>query len=65
MNAKDQQKVIRAGFILVRPDDLPSPRIKIKDGKSHEWRTMKKFETKAARNREMEKLLGFELVIQD
>ncbi|KAA6315748.1 hypothetical protein EZS27_033841 [termite gut metagenome] len=65
MNARDQQKVIRAGFILIRPDDLPSPRIKVKDGKSCEWRTMTKFETKAARDREMKRLLELELIVQD
>jgi len=66
MNTTDQQKVIRAGFILVRPDDQPSPRIKVKDGNGCEWRTLKKFDTKAARDRELKNLLtASDLVIQD
>lgn len=66
MNTRDQQKVINAGFILVRPDDQPSPRIKVKDGKSSEWRTLNKpFPTKAARDRELDQLLKLDTVIQD
>jgi hypothetical protein len=65
MNAKDQHKLIMAGYILIRPDDQPSPRIKVKDSQSIEWRTMKKFDTKADRNREMKRLLELNLVIQD
>jgi hypothetical protein len=65
MNARDQQKVIAAGFDLIRADNYPSPRIKIKDGKSFEWRTLKKFETKAARDREMQALPGLNTVIED
>jgi hypothetical protein len=65
MNATDQRKLVRAGYILVRPDDHPSPRIKVKDKQSLEWRTMKKFETKAARDREMKRLSELDIVIQD
>lgn len=66
MNLRDQKKLFKAGFILVRPDDQPSPRIKIKDGKSSEWRTLgKPFPTKAARNRELTRLLTQDTVIQD
>lgn len=46
--------------------DQPSPRIKIKDGKSSEWRTLgKPFPTKAARDRELTRLLTQDTVIQD
>lgn len=66
MNVRDQEKVIKAGFILVRSDDHPSPRIKVKDGKSSERRTLNKpFETKAARDRELNRLLALSTVIQD
>lgn len=65
MNLRDQSKVIKAGFILVRSDDQPSPRIKVKDGKSSEWRTLKSFPTKAARDRELNQLLELDTVIQD
>jgi hypothetical protein len=65
MNATDQQKVIRAGFVLIRLDDQPSPRIKVKDDHGSEWRTMEKFETKAARDRKLERLLESEIILQD
>lgn len=66
MNLRDQEKVINAGFIIVRSDDQPSPRIKIKDGKSSEWRTLDKpFPTKATRDRELKRLLALNTVIQD
>lgn len=66
INLRDQKKLFKAGFILVRPDDQPSPRIKIKDGKSSEWRTLgKPFPTKAARDRELTRLLTQDTVIQD
>jgi hypothetical protein len=64
MTARDQQKLIREGFILIRSENNPSPRIKMKFGSSSEWRTMKKFETKAARDREMKMLLIMYLVIE-
>lgn len=66
MNLRDQKKLFKAGFVLVRPDDQPSPRIKIKDGKSSEWRTLNKpFPTKADRDRELNQLLTLDTVIQD
>jgi len=66
MNLRDQEKVIKAGFIIVRSDDQPSPRIKVKDGKSSEWRTLgNSFPTKAARDRELSRLLNLSTVIQD
>lgn len=66
MNLRDQEKVIKAGFIIVRPDDQPRLRIKVKDGKSSEWRTFgKSFPTKAARDRELNRLLALIAVIQD
>lgn len=65
MNLRDQNKVIKAGFILVRSDDQPTPRIKIKDGKSSEWRSLKSFPTKAARDRELNQLLELDTVIMD
>jgi thymidylate synthase (FAD) len=65
MNATDQQKLIKAGFVLVRPDDHPSPRIKVKDDQSSEWRTMERFDSKATRDRELKRLLKSNLIIQD
>lgn len=50
MDAKSQQKVIKAGFSIIRCDDFPSPRIKIKDADHQEWSTFKKYTTKAERD---------------
>jgi hypothetical protein len=65
MNATDQQKLIKAGYTLIRQDDNPCPRIKIKDGQSYEWRTLEKFDSKAARDRKLKWLLTSEKTIQD
>lgn len=65
MDKNSQAKVITAGFTIIRVDDQPTPRIKVKDGKSHEWRTFEKFETKAARNRRFAELLEDDNVISD
>lgn len=65
MDAKSQKKVCNAGFIIIRADDHPQPRIKYKNKVRAEWETLEKFETKAARNRRFNKLLELELVISD
>jgi hypothetical protein len=64
MDKHSQAKVIAAGFTIIRADDQPSPRIKMK-GKSHEWVTLEKFETKAARDRRFTELLQDDNVISD
>lgn len=65
MDQASQSKVIKAGFTILRTDDQPSPRIKIKDKDHPEWATLRKFETKAARDREFKSLLQLSTVIND
>lgn len=65
MDQASQLKVIAAGFSIIRSDDQPSPRIKIKDKEHHEWSTLRKFETKAARDREFKQLTQLQMVITD
>lgn len=65
MDQASQSKVIAAGFTIIRTDDQPSPRIKVKDKDHHEWSTLRKFETKAARDREYKTLLELSTVIND
>lgn len=65
MDQNSQLKVINAGFKILRCDDQPSPRIKVKDGQSNEWRTLEKFPTKAERDRQFKMLLIDENTIQD
>lgn len=65
MNFQSQIKVIQAGFQIIRCDDQPTPRIKIKDKDSHEWSTFEKFKTKTSRNRKFKELLSNQKVIND
>ncbi|OFX62681.1 MAG: hypothetical protein A2066_18785 [Bacteroidetes bacterium GWB2_41_8] len=65
MDQSSHLKVIAAGFTIIRTDDQPSPRIKVKDSSRHEWSTLRKFETKAARDREYKELLKLSMVIND
>jgi hypothetical protein len=65
MDAKSQLKVVRAGFTIIRKDDSRSPRIKYKDARQTEWATLRKFDTKAARDREFNKLIALNLIIND
>ncbi|MDR1984102.1 MAG: hypothetical protein LBQ28_04695 [Prevotellaceae bacterium] len=57
MDVNSQKKVIAAGFTIIRCDDYPTPRIKIKNKIHQEWATMQKFETKAERDRLFKTLL--------
>lgn len=66
MDKLSHQKVVKAGFIIIRTDDSPSPRIKVKDKKSSEWRTLEKFETKTARDKRFKEYLeSSDFIIQD
>jgi len=56
MDSRSQQKVITFGFTIIRRDDQPSPRIKYKGTGVCEWKTLEKFETKAARDRRFNEL---------
>jgi hypothetical protein len=65
MDKQSQLKVLAAGFTIMRPDDQPSPRIKFIDKNHHEWTTLLKFETKAARDRKLKELFEVQLFIID
>jgi hypothetical protein len=65
MEVQSQKKVMAAGFKIIRADDQPSPRIKIKEKGAYEWRTFEKFETKASRDRRFTELLLDKKTIQD
>jgi len=64
MTVKDQAKVIKAGFTIIRCDDYPQIRIKIKTG-SHEFKTHETYLTKAARERTFNKMLEDPFTISD
>lgn len=66
MDTKSQTKVMAAGFKIIRKDDYPQPRIKIKTNEQgSDWRTLEKFETKAARDRAFEERLKDLMTISD
>ena len=50
------EKLKAAGFVIVRPDDQPQPRIKqwVGDGA---WRTLENYPSKAARDRALAVML--------
>lgn len=64
MGTNDQDKVIKAGFMIIRPDDYPNIRIKYRVGNGA-WKTLEKFETAAARDRRLKELLKNTLTIMD
>ena len=65
MDQKSQMKVAAARFIILRNDDQPSPRIKFKSKSQHEWKTLEKFDTKAARDRRFSELMELSTFIND
>lgn len=63
----DGDKLIEAGFLVIREGDNPSPRIKqlvSRGSGSCSWVTYEKFPTKAARNRRFAQLLKVKNVIK-
>lgn len=64
MGTNDQDKVIKAGFMIIRPDDYPNIRIKYRVGNGA-WKTLEKFDTVAARDRRLKELLKNILTIMD
>ncbi len=65
MDRKSQDKVLKAGFTIIRKDDYPSPRIKVRYTADTDYRTYEKYETKAERDRSFARLLKDEKVISD
>ena len=75
MNQRDHIKLLNDGYTIIRRDvNEPQPRVKIAirdkpDGKtcvaSYVWKTYKKFETKAARDRFAQEVLQDDKCIED
>lgn len=66
MDTTSQTKVMAAGFRIIRKDDYPQPRIKVKTNRQgSDWRTLEKFETKAARDRAFKDMLKDSMTISD
>lgn len=65
MNAKDQLKVIRAGFTIIRADEHHLA-LKYKDKNNENWKILRSgFPSKAALDREKKEFLKMNLYIED
>lgn len=70
MNAKDQAKIIDAGFTIIRKefstDNKMPHRIKAKTKEKREWHTLEnKFPSKAALERRFDELLNYPFTVED
>lgn len=65
LNSKDVQKILKAGFTIIR-EDRERIAIKCKTEKQAEWHILKNgFTSKAAMRREMDSLLNRSTIIED
>ena len=65
MNAKDQVKVLNAGFTIIRME-VSTLRIKAKTKIKRDWHTLRKdFPSEAAMKRYMKELLENRYIIED
>jgi hypothetical protein len=58
-------KLMAAGYMVIRSDDQPNIRIKFREEGSGDWATLEKFETKAARDRRIKELLQDDKIIME
>lgn len=67
MNARDQRKLCKSGFTILRSDERNGkPIIKCKDYDHPDWVTFKSdFKSKAERDRYMKELLEKEIYVED
>ena len=63
MTQDGQDKVLKAGFTVIRTDDQPNIRIK-KLSRAGVWQTLEVFHTKAARDRKFKEMLKDDFTIQ-
>jgi hypothetical protein len=65
MNINSRNKLIKAGWKIIRKDDYPEPRIKIATGQNGAWRTLEKYKSKAERDRMFTVLLSADKTIDE
>lgn len=65
MNINSRNKLIKAGWKIIRKDDYPEPRIKIATGQNGAWRTLEKYKSKAERDRMFTILLSADKTIDE
>ena len=61
--SNNYEKLVASGFMIIRRDDYPVPRIK-QWGSDGIWKTLEKFETKAARDRRIKELLQNDKIVE-
>lgn len=64
MTANDQNKLMKAGFMIIRKDDYPSPRIKVCTGSNGGWETHNTYPSKAERDRVFKQMLQDDKIIE-
>lgn len=65
MDRKDHAKIMAEGFRIIRKVDVPKICIKERDTNTQNWVTLQNFETKAARDREVDRLLQSDKIVMD
>ena len=65
MEKTSMNKLMAAGYMFIRSDNEPNIRIKYRKQDSGDWKTLEKFETKAARDRRFAELLNEPMIISD
>lgn len=65
MDRKDHSKIMAKGFRIIRKIDVPKICIKERDANTQNWVTLQNFETKAARDREADRLLQSDKTVMD
>lgn len=65
MNIDSINKLIKKGWVVIRKDDYPEPRIKVATGSNGAWRTLEKYKSKAERDRMFNVLLTADNTIDD
>ncbi len=65
MESTSMEKLMAAGYTFIRTDDQPNIRIKYKKQGSGDWKTLEKFDTKAARERRIKELLNDDKIIME
>ena len=65
MKHNDLNKLIRAGFTIVRVADFPSTCIKFRNDVDKGFRILKEFHSKVDRNRALQELLTDPMTVED
>ena len=67
MNANDQAKLVKAGYLIIRKQDDQEPHIEFKSGKNPDnWKKLPKdFNSSVERNQYVNRLLRLSFIIED